>query len=238
MIRLLREERGREKMEANNASHRRAEVSKTARAFRGSSPPPSSSSTSTSSLAAAEQHRDKLLGYQETSARRTRIIDEAADFETPSAGLSMWATPQERALQLKRQQKMLRKQEWDSKPAYEKRQMVLSIDLAGRKVVRRVDDVERPESEDDDNDDEAEGMNVRDAGRDLRAEGTFSRNPLLGNLIRPTYPIHESKDVATPESSPDRKRDTWRRVQDDLDDNEDVILDGGVYGDRPNGLGK
>lgn len=234
MIRMLREERGREKMEANNASHRRADVSKTPRAFAASS-----SSYVSSSLSAAEQHRDKLLSFQETSARRTRIIDEAADFETPSSGLSMWASPQERALQLKRQQKALREQEWNAKPEYEKRQVVLSIDLAGRKVVKKTADLERPvESDDDDEDDEV--VAAANPVNETQTEGRFSRNPLLGNLIRPTYPIPKGKervdnDGDNDEQSGDRfrgEKSTWRRVQDDLEDNEQVILDGGVYG-RP-----
>ena len=32
-----------------------------------------------------------------------------------------------------------------------------------------------------------------------------------------------------------RDRNTWRRVQDDNDDNEEWILDGGVYGGRSSG---
>ena len=275
MIRMLREERGREKMEANNAAHRRADVSKSARGFTSfststsaASPSVPSTLTSTSAtatsspLAAAEKHRDKLLSFQETSARRTKIIDEAADFETPSAGLSIWATPQERAMQLKRQQKMLRRQEWQAKPEYEKRSVVLAIDLAGRKVTKSMGNVAAPpESDDDDDheDDHDEDTKSRPSRQDPH-QGRFSRNPLLGNLIRPTYPPANKPgrdDTAEHDAGADatgtwqaqaqtqgqpqaqssaagsREQSSWRRVQDDLDDNEHVILDGGVYGQRP-----
>ncbi|KAL8764056.1 MAG: hypothetical protein Q9194_007194, partial [Teloschistes cf. exilis] len=124
IIRSLREERGRERMSANNASHKRADLSSTSRPFA----PPSSFTTTTTtfssadaSLAAAQQHRDKLLTYQSQNARRTHIIDEAADFETPVSGQNIWASPTERAMQLKRQQKVLREQEWNARPEWEKR---------------------------------------------------------------------------------------------------------------------
>ena len=217
MIRTLREERGREKMEANNTSHRRADISKTPRAF-------ASSSATPASLSAAQQHRDKLLSFQEASTRRTRIIDEAADFETPSSGLSMWATPQERALQLKRQQKVLREQEWDAKPEYEKRRTVVSIDLAGRKVVKQMKNIERPDS------DEGEPEVRRDPSSSDMAAGPFAQNPLLGDLIKPTYPSSKGRIASLDKENHEARQKTWRRVQDDLDDNEQVILDGGIYG--------
>ncbi|KAI9786351.1 MAG: hypothetical protein M1816_008012 [Peltula sp. TS41687] len=251
MIRLLREERGREKMEANNASQRRADVSRTQppRAFTSTStstsfPPTNNANSSlgsSASLSAAQQHRDKLLSFQEASARRTRIIDEAADFETPSAGLSMWAGPHERALQLKRQQKVLREQEWNARPDYEKRRTVVAIDLMGKKTVVKtvLRDVERQQQQQPELDEE-EGVFApqpehRPGGK--TAGGAFTRNPLLGDLIRPVYtPAEEGKETSV--GREDRRnmnanapwQKTWRRVQDDLEDNERVILDGGIYG--------
>lgn len=216
MIRSLKDERGREKMQANNASQRRPDVSKTPRPFTGNK-----TGTSTA-LSAAEQHRNRLLSYQASSAQRTHIIDEAADFETPTFGQSMWASPQERALQLKRQQKVLREQEWNAKPEYEKRREVVSIDLVGKKVVKRMANIERPGSDDEDTTQASPQTST-----ERTSGGTFSRNPLLGGLIRPIY--HSNNDVATEQSASTRHK-PWRRVQDDDDDNEKVILDGGVYG--------
>ncbi|KAF2259075.1 zf-C2HC5-domain-containing protein [Lojkania enalia] len=229
MVRVLREERGKEKMAANNASYKRAEVSAAPRPF--STPreqTPSSSAPASDSenekLAKAKQHRDKLLAFQAQNARRTQVHDEAADFETPDAGLSMWASPQERAMQLKRQQKALREQEWNAKPEYERRQVVASIDLVGGKVVRRMAAIERPQTPE--SGDESDLVEVKDDGK---SSGAFSRNPLLstGGLIRPTIKMTGSGKGNEREHE---KKQTWRRVQDDNDNNEQWILDGGVYG--------
>ncbi|KAK8193127.1 C2HC5 finger protein [Phyllosticta capitalensis] len=238
MVKILREERGREKMEANNATQRRAEVSKAARPFSGktflASPGASapSSDSEAEGLRKAQEHRDRLLGFQANNARRTRIHDDAADFDTPVMGTNMWASPQERALQLKRQQKVLREQEWAMRPEYEKRQMVASIDLAGGKVVRRMQAVQRPESPETEDDLDEPDFPQESAGPPGgKAGGAFSRNPLLGGLIRPVAKVSEDKGK---EKERERKS-TWRRVQDDLDDNEQWILDGGAYGGKTEG---
>lgn len=248
MVRALKEERGKERMDMNNASQRRAEVSTAPRPFAATAPF-TSDSEADSKLAAAQQHRDKLLGYQAQNARRTRVIDEAADFETPSSGQSMWSSPVERAAQLRRQQKVLREQEWNAKPEYEKRRMVVSVDLVGGKIVKRMGKVERPQVGDEGDDDDGEVEEVIQEQRHGGAgTGTFSRNPLMGSLIRPVWKGGEENDVgkgkgkakATAEgleedgNKENRDRNTWRRVQDDNDDNEAWILDGGIYGGREN----
>lgn len=62
-------------------------------------------------LLAAQEKLETLLNFQATGAERTRIIDNASDFDAPgvSSG-SMWLSPIERALQLKKQQRQMRKQ--------------------------------------------------------------------------------------------------------------------------------
>ncbi|KAF1852109.1 zf-C2HC5-domain-containing protein [Cucurbitaria berberidis CBS 394.84] len=237
MVRVLREERGKEKMVANNASQKRADVSLAPRPFstpRATTPvssnPASDVESENEKLAKAKQHRDKLLAFQAQNAKRTQVHDEAADFETTSAGLSMWASPQERAMQLKRQQKALREQEWNARPEYEKRNVVASIDLSKGKLVRRMAAAKRPttpESEDEPTE-PAKGPTTYDHGAISSGSGAFSKNPLLGGLIRPTIKVEGSKGK---EKDAERKQ-TWRRVQDDNDDNEQWILDGGVYGAR------
>ena len=59
------------------------------------------------------------------------------------------------------------------------------------------------------------------------AKGAYSRNPLLGGLIRPVYTPADEQKTGVP---PQERKTMWRRVQDDYEDNEEVILDGGVYG--------
>jgi hypothetical protein len=227
MIRILREERGREKQEANNVAHRKAEVSKAPRPFSGSShlntpatTTPATSDSESEKLSAAKQHRDKLLAFQAQNVRRTRVHDEAADFETTTAGLNMWATPAERAMQLKKQQKVLREQEWNSRPEWEKRKVVASIDLMGGKVVRRMAQAERPPSPQPEDEEEQLEESVSEKPK-------LSNNPLLGSLIRPVAKVDGS---GKGKGKAMEKRTKWRRVQDDNDDNEQWILDGGLYG--------
>ncbi len=224
-------------MNLNNASHRRPDLASTSRPFTnpstGTSTPSSSSASADKTLDLAKQHRDRLLAYQAENARRTHIIDEAADFETPTSGLSLWSSPVERAAQLKRQQKVLREQEWNAKPEYEKRRVVVSLDLVGGKVVKRMGQVERPRASDRDEVEDEVVSAADDAHTDAGGEGggAFSKNPLLGGLIRPMW---KGKGKETDTEAEDKenqpRQNAWRRVQDDNDDNEALILDGGVYG--------
>ncbi|KAF2479680.1 putative zinc finger motif, C2HC5-type-domain-containing protein [Neohortaea acidophila] len=162
VLRVLKDERGEERQKANNAAHRKADVAAggKARAFTGreflaaqqqqqhssatasplSSHPatPTPTSSDDEGTAKAKAHRDKLLAFQAQNARRTQIHDEAADFDVPAGGTSMWASPAERAKQLKRQQRVLREMEWNARPEWEKRRVVASIDLSGKRVVRRM----------------------------------------------------------------------------------------------------
>jgi len=248
MVRVLKDERGQAKQAANNATHRRAEVSQKPRAFTGRdflssaaasatasplSSAPASEDEGNGKLDKAKEHRDKLLAFQAQNARRTRIHDEAADFDIPTSGTNMWASPTERAAQLKQQQKVLREMEWNARPDWEKRRVVASIDVVGGKVVRKMAEVEKPQSDDDDDEQPAEDFVQPKAGsnRDNGGSGAFSQNPLLGALIRPVARADKGKDKAAEKES----RSTWRRVQDDNDDNEQWILDGGVYGNNIDG---
>ncbi|THZ98867.1 zf-C2HC5-domain-containing protein [Aureobasidium pullulans] len=244
MVRVLKDERGKERQAANNASHKRAEVSQKPRAFTGrdflsssaaasttasplSSAPPSEDEGD-NAVSKAKEHRDKLLAFQANNARRTRIHDEAADFDVPTSGTNMWASPTERAAELKRQQKIMREMEWNARPEYEKRRMVASIDVVGGKLVKRMAKVERPASDAEEEEADEEITPVR---RDDNAgSGAFSNNPLMGALIRPTARAEKGK--AKGQEGSENRKSAWRRVQDDNDDNEQWILDGGAYGGR------
>lgn len=146
MIHVLKQERGREKMVADKEAHKRAAVSRTPAPFTK----PRETDDVSGADAKAREHRDRLLGFQAQNARRTTVRDEAADFDVSGVldghGGSMWASPEERALELKRQQKIMREMEWNARPEYEKRRQVVSIDLVGGKVIRKMALVERPKS--------------------------------------------------------------------------------------------
>ncbi|KAL7936477.1 hypothetical protein V8C35DRAFT_295593 [Trichoderma chlorosporum] len=230
MVRELKDERGREKMAANAAAHRRADVAKTPAPFT----PPRGVDTNAPSLseaaAKARDHRDKLLNFQAQNAKRTTVRDEAADFDVSNAmgGMgSMWATPEERAKELKRQQKIMREMEWNARPEYEKRQQVISIDLSGRRVVRTVAPVERPVTPEEDETQDVDSGILQETSGNRNAGGAFSTNPLLGAVMRPVY---DAKGKGAEAEGRGSHSKGWRRVQDDLDNNEGVILDGGAYG--------
>ncbi|KAI5846125.1 hypothetical protein BZA05DRAFT_431376 [Tricharina praecox] len=232
MVRSLREEAGKEKMAINASQNKRAEVSKTPRPF---SAAPEVGRADDESLRKAQEHRDRLLGFQATSAQRTRIIDQAADFETPltAGGLNQWATPAERALQLKRQQKQMRLVQWSAKEKYEKQRVVVAIDLSGKKVVRQMQDIEPPSDSEEEVGQETEyDHSISRGGKGKEKAGSggmYARNPLLKGLIKPVYEAKKGSKKEMHDALAARGTG-WRRVQDDLADNERVILDGGVRG--------
>lgn len=228
MMAELREERGREKMAADAKANRRAEVSKTPAPFTK----PRGNDDLSEAEVKAREHRDKLLNFQAQNARRTTVKDEAADFDVSGAmagsGGSMWATPEDRARELRRQQKLMREMEWNGRPEYEKRQQIVSIDLQGRRVTKKMAQMERPVTPESDEGESTAVLAETDGNK--RSGGTFSANPLLGALIKPSFQADDNGKGKGPELEGRRKKTGWRRVQDDLDDNEDVILDGGVFG--------
>ncbi|PTB73783.1 hypothetical protein M440DRAFT_1403992 [Trichoderma longibrachiatum ATCC 18648] len=230
MVRELKDERGKEKMAANAAAHRKADVAKTPAPFT----PPRGLDNDAPSLAEAaakaREHRDKLLNFQAQNARRTTVRDEASDFDVSiamSGSGNMWATPEERAKELKRQQKILREMEWNARPEYEKRQQVISIDLAGRRVVKTVAPIQRPVTPEEDEAEEPKSGVLQETSGNKNAGGAFSANPLLGAAMRPVY---DAKGKGADAEGRDSRAKGWRRVQDDLDNNEGVILDGGAQG--------
>ena len=233
-------------MNLNNAGHKRADLASTPRPFSSNSTSALDHSSNNDNtplaipnnnnnnnhrddekLKAAQSHRDKLLSFQSQNARRTHIIDEAADYETPVSGQNIWASPTERATQLKKQQKVLREQEWNAKPEFEKRKVVVSIDVKSGKAVREMVGVEGPQIVEDENYiDESEAVPEEEG--EGGGKGAFSRNPLLGGMVRPVWKSRGDEGMAAAREQ--RERSKWRRVQDDDTDNEAWILDGGVYG--------
>lgn len=234
MIRELKVERGREKQAADREAHKRPDVATAPRAFTKARTGYEDEAV-IAAEAKAKEHRDKLLNFQAQNARRTTVRDEAADFDVAGAMAgtgSMWASPEERARELKRQQKLLREMEWNARPEYEKRQQVVSIDLVGGKVVKKFMAKERPPTPNEDGEDVNVGGVLEETNPNRGtggAGGAFSMNPLLGSMIKPVYDLKGKGEAL--EGRKDRIT-RWRRVQDDLSNNEDVILDGGVYGGK------
>ncbi|KAL4749438.1 hypothetical protein BDW72DRAFT_214098 [Aspergillus terricola var. indicus] len=219
MIRELRAERGQEKMRAHNESQHREGGPGMAAGPPQSQPP--------SKLEAAKAHRDKLLQFQAQNAKRTRVVDEAADFETPSVASTLWMTPSQRALALKKQQRIMREMEEKARPEWEKKKTIMSLDIKGGRV-RKVYQAAPAETPAPTEDEETEDLTY-DVGRQRSGGEALSRNPLLaaGGLMRPVWKAPENKEK---KGEPKERKQTWRRVQDDKDDNEQWILDGGLHG--------
>ncbi|KAL4786033.1 putative zinc finger motif, C2HC5-type-domain-containing protein [Aspergillus varians] len=221
MIRELRAERGQEKMRAHNDSvHREGGP--------GMAPGPSQLP---SKLDAARAHRDRLLQFQEQNAKRTRVVDEAADFDTPNVSSTMWMTPSQRALALKKQQQIMREMEEKARPEWEKKKTIMSLDIKGGRV-RKIYQAAPTEAAPATAEEEETQDLTYDAGQRSGGEA-FSHNPLLaaGGLVRPVWKAPKEK-----KGEPKERKQTWRRVQDDKDDNEQWILDGGLHGNTESTL--
>ncbi|OJJ80182.1 C2HC5-type zinc finger protein [Aspergillus glaucus CBS 516.65] len=222
IINELRAERGQEKMRVHNEGVQREGGS-------GPTPGPGGSS---SQLDAAKAHRDRLLNFQAQNARRTRVVDEAADFETPNLASTIWMSPAQRALALKKQQRVLREMEEKARPKWEKKKTIMSLDIKGgrvRKVYHEAPAESGPSKEEQEEEAKAEEFLAASDGQQRTGGEAFSRNPLLaaGGLLRPVW---KGSSGDKPEARKERKPQTWRRVQDDKDDNEQWILDGGLHG--------
>jgi hypothetical protein len=229
------------------------------RSVSGAATPDSATSDNDSTDAAvrARLHRDKLLTYQSQNTQRTRIHDEAADFDfgTANAKGMQWMTPLQRAAALKKQQKYMKELEEQAKPEWEREKRVLSLSVRDGKLVKSYkkektatavvgDSVAEAGHIDGDGEGDGVGGHALDAenGNAPSKKAAFSNNPLLasGGLIRPIWKPQDiidggSRDIASTrqpdESTSTRSRQSiWRRVQDDNDDNEAWILDGGVHG--------
>ncbi|KAL3865392.1 hypothetical protein ACJMK2_042783 [Sinanodonta woodiana] len=79
-----------------------------------------------SGLEKAIQHKDKLLEYDQTSARRTQVIDDESDYFSTD---SKWMSDSERAA-LKKREDELRAQRFASR-----KDRKVTLDFAGRRVV-------------------------------------------------------------------------------------------------------
>lgn len=224
MIRELRAERGQEKMRTHNEGVQRQG---------GPGPGSGSGSGSSGQLDAAKAHRDRLLNFQAQNARRTRVVDEAADFETPNLSSTLWMSPAQRALALKKQQRVLREMEEKARPEWEKKKTVMSLDIKGGRVTKvyHAAPTESTPSGQGEEDEEAKAEEdiASTEGQKRAGREAFSHNPLLasGGLLRPVW---KSSADGKPETRKERNPQTWRRVQDDNENNEQWILDGGLHG--------
>lgn len=227
-------------MAANNAAA--SQSGRGTPIFGSSAATPESSGDEASKAAArARAHRDKLLAFQRENAQRTRVHDEAADYDvTVSPGTTQWMSPVQRAAALKKQQKYLRELEEANRPDWEKKKTVMSMSIRNGKLVRSYEAVKRATTTDAEEGEGVAGGEEGEVSSPNPIGGGLSQNPLLtgGGLVRPIWKAADHQKDKGKETSREstERRETWRRVQDDKDDNEQWILDGGVYGFRGDSL--
>ena len=230
MIRTLKDERGQERMAAHNAS-----VSQSGRGtpLPGGTTPESSGDEASGAAARARAHKDRLLAFQRENAQRTKVHDEAADYDVAmTPGATQWMSAVQRATALKKQQQYLREMEEQDRPEWEKTRTVMSMSVKNGKVLKTYGTVRAPAptaSRSEDDGEIADGM-VEEPDPQVSGKGALSNNPLLADrrLVRPMYKRPEDEKGKGKERAP--RENKWRRVQDDHDDNEQWILDGGIHG--------
>jgi len=83
-----------------------------------------------------------------------------------------------------------------------------------------------------DEDIEADTHDENQGQETIGGSGAFSKNPLLasGKLIRPVWRPKDGEEAAASGKERRERKTVWRRVQDDNEDNEQWILDGGLRG--------
>ncbi|KAF1812699.1 zf-C2HC5-domain-containing protein [Eremomyces bilateralis CBS 781.70] len=218
MLRALKEERGKARMDANNAAARHRPASRTASPYSSDRDTRSAEEPEMdAALATATKHRDNLLKFQAENARRTRVHDEAADFDMPAmTRTNVWASPAERAKELRRQQGVLRKMEARARPEYERRRVV-ELDVGkGGKVIRRVRVLDEPVVAPEESEEEVEG-DIEDIAEQENQSHMRGDNPLRGKLVKPVAKVSGS----AAKGKAHEKESSWRRVQDDFLDESD-----------------
>ncbi|PBP25585.1 C2HC5 finger protein [Diplocarpon rosae] len=200
-----------------------------------SKPPPSASGSLISDLKSKSTPNTRTSSPAPSSSKSTKVnITGGTSMHGASTKPAAFAASKDVAMS---PAEAAAKEHRDSaRPEYEKRRQVVSIDLVKGKVVKKMAAVEKPlfqhvhsESEEEETGDHPLAEVSGNAGS---GKGTFSKNPLLKGLIKPVWAGSGTGRGKEVEGEPVVKIKTWSRVQDSLDDNEDVILDGGAYGGR------
>ncbi|CDO96048.1 unnamed protein product [Kluyveromyces dobzhanskii CBS 2104] len=192
-------------------------------------------------LVNARSRLDKLLHFQDTSAERTKIIDNASDFAM-NEGV-MWGSAYERALQLKKQQRNLRKWEKMEKERNgrcEKVVLDLTIGKDGKVVmteaIRKTDKNVNATSDDeiDDISDEEDIQDLEDI-RNLKAEineikqkestklvnNVWDYNKVQSELKKPVY-VGNSEEKEFDTVNAKTPRNEISRVQIGADDSHSL----------------
>ncbi|KAK9367748.1 hypothetical protein V1509DRAFT_114597 [Lipomyces kononenkoae] len=191
LVTELRQERGQLKNEIHNDQSKKTTSGGNARlTYSGSAggQPLTTDQAMLPGLDRANDQLSNLLSFQANSVQRTRIIDNASDFELPGSGSDRWLTPAERAMQLRKQQRTLKQMEALEAKRNGRGKRVISIDLRGNKVVA-ADHSETDYESDEGND--SDDVEATAAVKEQTGAKNAMWNPDKdnGRFIRPSYPV-------------------------------------------------
>lgn len=176
-----------------------------------------------SDLAKAKANLENLLNFQENSAERTKIIDNASDFELPSgSNLNIWSSSVEKALQLKKQQKVLREQQSREKENSGRGKRVLDITIGkdGKAVITEATVKEEPNEQElkEIEDLEKDIQKLKDAKNEVEFNSVWDYKKDSTKWERPTYQGELGEEDAVPEDLKNSER-----VQSNHDDLEELV---------------
>ncbi|KAF9908744.1 hypothetical protein EC991_009554 [Linnemannia zychae] len=131
----------------------------------------------------AQAHKEKLLEFDRTSARRSHVIDQATDFVLPGDRPNLWLTEEERQVQAAKARENLDKV--TAAASGYQRAKVMTIDVVNRRVVVEASAAQVVEEEDDTVPapvslfDQAKSTSISGGDRHGGRGGAFAMNPLL-----------------------------------------------------------
>ncbi|KAF9318162.1 hypothetical protein BG003_011722 [Podila horticola] len=140
----------------------------------------------------AHAHKERLLEYDRTSARRSHVIDQATDFVLPGDRPNLWLTEEERQAEaIKAQQNQ---EKVTAAASGYQRAKVMTIDVKNRRVVVEATSSFAEEEEVDDSVPEpvskvdlAKSTSISGGNRHGGQGGAFAQNPLLRLGETPTF---------------------------------------------------
>ncbi|CCH45535.1 hypothetical protein BN7_5117 [Wickerhamomyces ciferrii] len=174
-------------------------------------------------LLKAQKNLENLLNFQANSAERTKIIDQASDFEIPTgSNLNIWSSSVEKALQLKKQQKQMRKMEKKQKEldGRGKKVMEMVIGKDGKVIMKE----RKIDHEPEDSEDELDNEEIAKLEKDIQSKKNQSSEEASKNIYdyekeiakweKPKYQGTESSnETVETKATESLEKAKWDRIQ-------------------------
>jgi len=144
----------------------------------------------------AIERKDRLLEYQQAGQQRAHVIDQVSDHTLPSeaASANRWLSAEERAIQDAERKARLERLENESRRSGQAR--VISIDIAGKKIVESVVPAKPAAERDVATTRPSHDTSNNSSTRDGKVNRLFADNPLLDKKERLAYvPADERKST-------------------------------------------